>query len=255
MFTAENLIDSGRIRHGFFTRRGGVSQGIYRSLNCGVGSGDELSRVIENRDRAMRMIGLTGPCLATPYQVHGTEVVAVDLPWKAGRGPRADALVTATPGLAIGIGTADCAPILFSDPLANVIGAAHAGWRGALAGIADTTIAAMERLGAARRDIHAAIGPTISAASYEIGPELVDAFLVEDAGNRRFFRPAARAGHAMFDLPGFLVHRLGLAGIASVENLRRCTYAEADLFFSYRRATHNGEADYGRLLSAIAIVE
>ena len=255
MLTAENLIDSGRIRHGFFSRQGGVSTGLYESLNCGVGSNDDLAKVLHNRDLAMQMLGLTASRLATPYQVHGTVVAVVDTPWEAGQGPRADAVVTRTPGVAIGIGTADCGPILFSDPDAGVIGAAHAGWRGALAGVTDATIAAMEDLGAVRGRIHAAIGPMISATAYEVGPELIEAFVEDDGANRRFFAPSTRSGHAMFDLPGYLVARIGAAGIASVEDLRRCTYSEGALFFSYRRATHKGEGDYGRLLSAIAIIE
>ncbi len=255
MLTADNLIDSGLIRHGFFTRQGGVSRGIYESLNCGVGSRDNLASVLENRDIAMRLLGLSESRLATPFQVHGTTVAVVEEPWEAGQGPRADGVVTNTPGLAIGVGTADCAPILFSDPDAHVVGAAHAGWRGALAGIAEATIEAMLGLGARRGRIHAAIGPMISAANYEVGPELIEAFVADDGGNRRFFGPARRPGHAMFDLPLYLVTRLQNTGIASVEDLRRCTYAEEALFFSYRRATHRKEDDYGRLLSAIAIVE
>ncbi|MCC2111823.1 MAG: peptidoglycan editing factor PgeF [Hyphomicrobiales bacterium] len=255
MLTADNLINSGIIRHGFFTRQGGVSRGIYESLNCGVGSRDNLASVLQNRDIAMQMLGLSEARLATPYQVHGKTVVVVDAPWEAGQGPRADGVVTNTPGIAVGIGTADCSPILFSDPDAHVVGAAHAGWRGALAGIAEATIEAMVGIGARRERIHAAIGPMISAANYEVGPELIEAFVADDGNNRHFFGQATRPGHAMFDLPGYLVDRLQKTGIASVENLRRCTYAEDSLFFSYRRATHRNEDDYGRLLSAIAIVE
>jgi YfiH family protein len=240
------------IRHGFFTRAGGVSVGIYASLNCGLGSADERGRVAQNRARVAAALGQPADRLVTPYQVHGTVALAVSAPWDAGARPEADALVTATPGLAIAVGTADCAPVLFADPVARVIGAAHAGWRGALAGVLEATVAAMEALGARRDRIDAVLGPTISGENYEVGPELVARFCEAEADNARFFATGGRPGHARFDLPAFILARLAQAGVAAAD-LEMCTYAEADRLFSYRRATHAGEGDYGRQLSAIVL--
>jgi polyphenol oxidase len=240
------------IRHGFFTRAGGVSPGIYRSLNCGVGSRDDRAFVYKNRARAARAVGVVADRLATPYQVHGTEAFVVETPWLPGHGPKADAVVTRKPGIALGVGTADCGPILFADPYAHVVAAAHAGWRGALAGILESTIAAMESLGASRSGIVAVLGPTISRANYEVGGELVEAFIASDPANQRFFTPSANTGRSMLDLPGFIVHRLTRAGVLAAD-LGLCTYADEERFFSYRRATHRGESDYGRLLSAIVL--
>jgi len=241
------------VRHGFFGREGGVSRGLYAALNCGYGSADAPADVAENRNRVAGWLGLDGGPLNTVHQVHGTTVATLAAPWPGGRGPKADGQVTRTPGLALTVLTADCAPVLFADADAGVIGAAHAGWRGALAGVVEATIAAMRQLGAARGRITAAVGPCIGRASYEVGPELRAAFLEAEADNARFFVDAARAGHYRFDLAGFLVERLRRQHLAEVECLDRDTYAESSRFFSYRRATHHGEPDYGRLASAIVL--
>ena len=240
------------IRHAFFTRAGGVSSGIYASLNCGVGSRDERALVLENRRRATEALGVAADRLATPYQVHGTTTVTVTDVWAPGAGPKADALVTDRPGIALGIGSADCGPILFADAEAHVIGAAHSGWRGALAGVGAACVAGMEKLGARRERIVAALGPTISQANYEVGPEVREAFVAARAKNAGFFRPSDRADHFLFDLPGAIVAGLADAGIRAWST-GLCTYADPQRFFSYRRATHLKEGDYGRLLSAIAL--
>lgn len=240
------------IRHGFFTRRGGVSADIYASLNCGIGSKDDQVLVRENRARVTAALGVAADRLATPYQVHGIEAVVVEKAWETGGGPKADAVVTKRPGIAVGVGTADCGPILLADGKAGVVGAAHAGWRGALAGVAEAAVEAMERLGAHREDMVAVLGPTISQANYEVGGEVVDRFTETAADNGRFFSPAERPGHAMFDLPGYIVARLRAAGVDAV-SIGLCTYADAGRFYSYRRATHRGESDYGRLLAAIVL--
>jgi len=248
-----SLTALGGIRHAFFTRAGGVSQGIYASLNGGVGSNDERAHVAENRARMAAALGVAPAALMTPYQIHSADVVVAKAPWDAAARPRADAMVTQVPGLAIAASTADCGPVLLADPVARVIGAAHAGWRGALAGVTDAAIAAMEDLGAERARIIAAIGPMIRQPNYEVGGELVDKFRAADRANERFFAPAARPGHAMFDLAGYVAARLTAAGVARVEDLGRCTYAEPDLFYSFRRTTHRGEPDYGRHINAIAL--
>ena len=241
------------IRHGFFTRAGGVSGGVYASLNGGIGSRDAAGKVAENRARMAAALGVAPLRLLTAYQVHSPNVVVAEAPWAADARPRADAIVTRMRALAIGVTTADCGPILFADPRAGVIGAAHAGWRGALAGIIEATVAAMERLGAARLDIRAAIGPMIRQANYEVGGDLIARFAAEDRASSRFFAPAARDGHALFDLGGYVAARLERAGIGEVEDLGLCTYADPARFFSYRRATHRAEADYGRHVNAIAL--
>ncbi len=238
------------IVHAFFTREGGVSTGLYAGLNTGTGSSDTRALVLENRRRAARHLGVAPERLVTPYQVHGTDALIVDEAWAPGEGPKADALVTATPGLAIGVGTADCGPVLFADPQARVIAAAHAGWKGALAGILESTVAAMETLGADRSRIVAVLGPTISAAAYEVGPEFSPRFTAVDPANARFFRPAERPGHEWFDLPLYIVERLRRAGVGHAESVGLCTYADEARFFSYRRSTHRNEPDYGRLLAA-----
>ena len=242
------------IRHGFFTRSGGVSDGIYASLNCGTGSSDDRARVLENRARVTATLGVAADRLATPYQVHGTDVAVVDAVWEPGQGPKADAVVTDRPGVALGVGTADCGPILLAEAEAGVVAAAHAGWRGALAGVAEAAIAAMERLGARRERIVAVLGPSISQANYEVGPELVARFTDDDPDNARFFVPSARDGHSLFDLPAYTVARLTAAGVRAAD-MALCTYAEPERFYSYRRATHRGEPDYGRLISAIVLSE
>lgn len=242
------------VRHGFFTRGGGVSRGIYASLNCGLGSGDDAAAVLENRSRAMAAFGLAESALATAYQVHSARVALVERAWSHDGRPQVDGLVTRRPGVALGVLAADCTPVLLADPEARVVGAAHAGWRGAFAGIVEATIEAMESLGARRAAIRAAIGPSIAKDSYEVGPEFPGAFLAEDAANAAFFRPSERGGHFMFDLPGYVARRLGLLGLAKIGRLRRDTYAEPEHFFSYRRSTHDGAKDYGRGLSAIALL-
>lgn len=241
------------IRHAFFTRRGGVSEGIYESLNIGIGSADDRAAVLENRARAAAHLGVAADRLATPYQVHSADAAIVTEPWPPGRGPRLDALATDRPGIAIGVGTADCGPVLFADCQARVVGAAHAGWKGALTGVLEAAVEAMERLGARRERIVAVLGPTIAAAAYEVGPEFVARFEAADPENARFFAPSPRPAHALFDLPGYIVARLGRIGVGSATDLGLCTYAQEDRFFSYRRATHRGEPDYGRLLAAIAL--
>lgn len=253
MLQAPSLKALDGVRHAFFTREGGVSQGLYASLNGGVGSNDDAAHVAENRARMATALGVAPGALVTPYQVHSADVAVAEAPWTPAERPRADAVVTRVPGLAIGVSTADCGPVLLADPSARVVAAAHAGWRGALAGVTDAAIAAMERLGAERSRIVAAIGPMIRQPSYEVGPELIEQFLAADAANSRFFAPAARAGHAMFDLAGYVAARLGAAGITHVEDLGRCTYAEPALFYSFRRTTHRGEPDYGRHINAIAL--
>ncbi len=250
--TAPTLAALSGIRHAFFTREGGVSQGIYAGLNCGTGSSDDRASVLENRARAAATLGQPPEKLATPHQVHGTDVIEVTEAWLPGEGPRADAVVTRTPGIVIGVGSADCGPLLFADAEAGVVGAAHAGWRGAIAGVSDTTIAAMERLGACRENIMAVLGPTISQKNYEVGPEVRDQFLAQDAAHARFFVPSINEGKFMLDLPRYIVARLDAAGVNG-SALHHCTYADPALFFSFRRATHTGEEDYGRLLSAITI--
>jgi hypothetical protein len=242
------------IRHGFFTRAGGVSAGLYASLNCGIGSKDDRAHVLENRRRVTAALGAGADRLATPYQVHSADVVVVETVWPSGQGPKADATVTDRPGIVLGVGTADCGPILFADPEARVIGAAHAGWRGARAGIGEATVAAMEKLGAKRERIVAALGPTISQENYEVGGEVRDTFVGDDAANARFFIPSTVADRFMFDLPGFIVSQLVATGVTA-GILQLCTYADAERFFSYRRATHLQESDYGRLLSAIVLTE
>jgi polyphenol oxidase len=241
------------IRHAFFTRGGGVSPGVYASLNAGVGSNDDPRNVAANRARMAASLGVAPEQFLTCYQIHSPDVVVADAPWSAQARPRADAIVTSRPGLAIGVSTADCGPVLFAEPQAGIVGAAHAGWRGALAGVTDATVAAMERLGAARERIVAAIGPMIRQPNYEVGPDLMDRFIDADPANRRFFAPAAREGHFMFDLAGYVAARLAAAGIGAVEDLGACTYADPAQFYSYRRMTHRGEADYGRHVNAIVL--
>jgi len=252
MIKAETLLLPG-IRHAFFTRQGGVSGGLYASLNGGLGSRDDAAHVAENRARMAAALGVEAQRLLNAYQVHSPDVVVVEVPWLPQARPRADAIVTRTPGLAIGVTTADCGPILLADPQARVIGAAHAGWRGALAGIVEAAVAAMERLGAERGRIHAALGPMIRQENYEVGPDLIARFAAADASSDRFFRPAPRERHALFDLATYIRGRLKRAGVRQVEDVGLCTYADAARFFSYRRSTHRAEADYGRLVNAIVL--
>ncbi|ODT32179.1 MAG: polyphenol oxidase [Kaistia sp. SCN 65-12] len=241
------------IRHGYFTRRGGISEGIYRGLNTGTGSADDPGNIAENRRRVAEWMGVAPSRLLTAHQFHSPDVVIAREPFPGER-PKADAIVTDRPGLAIGASTADCGPVLFADAQARVVGAAHAGWKGAFSGVLENTIAAMESLGAQRARIVAALGPSISARNYEVGPEFVARFTDADAGNARYFAPSAKAGHALFDLNLYTVDRLKRAGVEA-EALGRCTYGEEELFYSYRRGTHRGEPDYGRHVSAICLLE
>ncbi len=255
MLQARTLATLPGIRHAFFTREGGVSGGIYASLNGGVGSNDQADNVIENRARMAAALGVAPAHFLTPYQIHSPEVVVAERPWVPEDRPRADAVVTKIPRLAIGISTADCGPLLFADPTARVVAAAHAGWRGALGGVIGATVSAMERLGAERSRVVAALGPMIRQPNYEVGPDLMTQFVAADADNVRFFVPATRANHAMFDLAGYIRARLQSAGVVAIEDLQACTYADAARFFSFRRATHRGEPDYGRHVNAIALIE
>jgi polyphenol oxidase len=247
------LAELPHVRHGFFTREGGVSGGIFASLNCGYGSGDDRAAIAENRDIAARALGRSGPELVTGYQVHGTEVATVERVWLPGDQPRVDGMVTDRKGIVLGILTADCAPVLLVDETRGVIGAAHAGWKGAFAGIVDATVAAMERLGAERRRIRAAVGPCIGRDSYEVGPEFRARFVAEDAANAAWFRPSAREAHALFDLAGYLQARIAALGLAGVTATGQDTAAETGRFFSYRRTCLAGGADYGRMVSAITL--
>jgi YfiH family protein len=242
-------------RHAFFTREGGVSEGIYASLNGGQGSYDDPALVKENRRRMATALEIPEHHLITCYQIHSDDAVVATRPWTRDNAPRADAIVTKIPGLAIGVSIADCGPILFADGEAGVIGAAHAGWKGALTGVLEATITKMEELGAGRSRITAAIGPLIRQSNYEVGPEFVARFREADHRNIRYFAPANREHHAMFDLPGYLAMRLKKAGVRTVEDLALDTYSEEKLFFSYRRSIHRGEKDYGRLIAAIALVD
>jgi len=250
MITAPELKVDG-IAHGFFTREGGHSTGIFASLNCGLGSGDDLGAVQKNRASVAARVGVAADHLVSGYQVHGNAVAVVTGPMATR--PQIDGLVSNTPGVALGILTADCGPVLFADPEAQVIGACHAGWKGALGGVCGSTVEAMEKLGAKRGRIVAVLGPTISQHAYEVGPEFPKPFLVADAGHGKYFIPSVKPAHYMFDLQKFLLDQMRSLGLAEVQGLGLCTYADEQLFFSYRRATHRGDKDYGRLISAIAL--
>jgi purine-nucleoside/S-methyl-5'-thioadenosine phosphorylase / adenosine deaminase len=241
------------IRHGFFTRAGGVSEGLYAGLNCGLGSRDATERVLENRARVARHLGGSEPEVLTLYQVHSGKAVRVDGPIARDSLPKADAVVTTVPGLVVGVLTADCTPVLFVDPEAKVVAAAHAGWRGAVGGIIESTVAEMESAGARRDRIRAAIGPTISQPAYEVGPEFEAELLALDPANQHFFVRPSAPGKAHFDLPGFLSRRLDRLELAAVDRVSPCTYANESLFFSFRRTTHRAEPDYGRQISAIVV--
>ena len=241
------------VLHGFFGRQGGVSEGLFASLNCGFGSGDNAVNVAANRDRAASALGISGEALVTAYQVHSDRVALVDNPWDRNDAPKADGMVTTIPGVALGILAADCAPVLFSDIEAGVIGAAHAGWRGAKSGILEETVSAMLYRGARAESIVAAIGPSIGKDSYQVGPEFPGPFLEEDSGSYAFFRPSVGRGRFTFDLVGYVRRRLDKLGLAKIEAIGGDTCAEEDKYFSYRRATLRGEADYGRNLSVISL--
>jgi len=240
------------LRHAFFSREGGVSEGIYAGLNGGTGSNDTPANVAENRRRMAYQMGVAPDRLLTLYQVHSSDVVAAIAPWDGGARPKADAIVTRTEGLAIGVTAADCGPILLVDPSARVIGAAHAGWKGALTGVLESTVDAMEKLGAERSGIVAAIGPMIRQSSYEVGSEFVERFLEADADNAMYFLPGERDGHAMFDLACFIRMRLENAGVLMIDDVGVDTYSD-QRFYSYRRSVHRKEADYGRHVHAIAL--
>lgn len=251
---ATNLHQAGDIRHGFFSNVGGVSDGIYSSLNCGYGSGDDFNNVKRNRELVAEALESTADYLFTPHQVHSATAVIADKPWAHGEAPEADAIVTNVPGLRIGILSADCTPLLFADPEAKVVGAAHSGWKGAINGVAQDTIEKMESLGAVRERIQIAIGPTISQNNYEVGSEYEDNFLKASPENADFFKQGPN-GKAHFDLPGYIARRLEQSGIdkKNVEILNICTYSNDSLFFSYRRTVHQKLADYGRQISAIGL--
>jgi YfiH family protein len=258
---ASNLA-AGGMAHGFFGREGGVSTGLYESLNCGPGSSDDPKSVAENRQLVVTALapGLQDARLISLSQIHSAIVHTLPA-WGQHQGaakdqrPEGDAMVTATPGLALGILTADCAPVLLADAKVKVIGAAHAGWKGALAGVLEATLEAMEKLGASRNRIRAAIGPCISQNNYEVGDDFRERFLEKSAKHRRFFVPSDKANHHRFDLPGFAAHRLSAAGVGSVERLEICTYPPENGYFSFRRTTHAQESDYGRQISAIVLTE
>jgi polyphenol oxidase len=255
MIAVAALADDPAIRHAFFTREGGVSGGIYAALNCGFGSRDDPRAVAQNRAIAASRLGVAADRLVSCHQVHGTAVVTVERAWRREDNPPADGMVTRVPGIALGVLAADCAPVLLADAAVGIIGAAHAGWRGALAGIVEATVAAMEAQGARRERIRAGIGPCIAQPSYEVGRDFAAAFAAGDATSGEFFRPARRLGHFLFDLPGYIAARLARLGLATIERTAHDTGAEEALFFSYRRACQRCEADYGRLLAAIALAE
>ncbi|GLK75463.1 laccase domain protein [Methylopila jiangsuensis] len=242
------------VAHAFFTRRGGVSTGVLASLNGGLGADDARENVLENRARMARTLGLEPGRIALPWQVHSADVAVATGPWAREQAPHVDAVVVATPGLAAAVTIADCGPILFADPEARVVAAAHAGWQGAFKGVAEATLAEMERQGARRERVTAVLGPCIRQPSYEVGPEFAARFAAQDANNARFFEPSGKPGHALFDLAGYVAARLTAAGVGTVDDVGLDTYADEERFFSYRRATHRGEADYGRLVAAIALM-
>jgi len=253
MIEAPELKSATSLRHGFFTRQGGHSSGLFASLNCGFGSGDDKAIVAKNRAAAGKCLGVTGSYMLTVWQWHSPDVIIADTPWDALTPPKGDAIVTTRPGLAISVLTADCAPVLFADEEAGVIGVAHAGWKGAIGGVSDATIKVMEERGARRERITAIIGPTISQPAYEVGPEFIDPFLAQDPGNADFFTLSTRPRHHMFDLPGYLKRRMTAQGVGRVVDLGLCTYSDETRFYSYRRATHRNEKDYGRQISAIVL--
>lgn len=253
MITLSALKDMASVRHAFFTRSGGVSTGLYASLNCGFGSNDDMARVTQNRARAMEMIGMPPDSLVTVRQEHTARAVVVDRAWTYQDSPVADAMATSMRGVVLGILTADCAPVLLADEQAGVIGAAHAGWRGATGGVIRAALDAMESLGAIRSRVVAAVGPCIAQRSYEVGPEFPVPLLAEHPDNAAFFIPARRAGHHMFDLAGYVARRITDLGVQAVVCAPHDTLIEENRFFSYRRTTLRGEPDYGRGLSAITL--
>ena len=252
-FTTHPALGGPGILHGFFGRQGGVSSGIYSTLNCGVGSDDVRANVLHNRALLTRTLVNSDLPLITPYQIHSSRCVTVTGPWPRRTPEKCDALVTSTPGIVLAVGSADCGPVLFADTEGGVIGAAHAGWKGALGGVLESTIAQMEGLGARCNRITAVLGPAISRASYEVSAEFKETFLKHDPANAACFTEGAREGHFQFDLPSYIVSRLRACGLAKAEWTGQCTYLEETAFFSYRRTTHRKEPDYGRQLAAISI--
>ncbi len=251
-FISPALSNLAGLRHAFFTRDGGVSKGIYAGLNGGIGSDDDPADVAENRKRMAEAMGVEADHFLTVHQIHSPDVAVATAPWATESRPRADAMVTATPGIALGVTTADCGPVLFADPKARVIGGAHAGWKGAFTGVLENTIAEMEKLGAHRDDITVAIGPLIRQPSYEVGAEFVARFTDTDPAFASFFIPSSREGHSMFDLGGFIRMRLESAGITQIDDTGIDTYPDEQLF-SYRRTVHRKEPDYGRQIHAIVL--
>lgn len=252
-FLTCDALNSNGIAHGFFGRQGGSSTGIYASLNCGYGSGDDKSIVAKNRKAVAQALGAKGDDLFTAFQIHSDKAVIIDSPWQQDNAPEADAIVTNTPNLPIGVLTADCVPVLFADAQARVIAAAHAGWKGAYSGILESTLQSMETLGATRNNITACIGPAISQKSYEIGPEFYEKLVGEAQSNTQFFTPSTNVGHHLFDLKAYVREKLAKAQITQINLLAHDTYSEEDGFFSFRRATHRGETAYGRQVSAIML--
>ncbi len=250
---SSSLLEARGIAHGFWGRQGGVSQGVFSSLNCGYGSDDDPVRVRQNRSIVASGLGVDVDQLVTAYQIHSADVLEVTAPWTRENAPRGDAMVTAVPGLGLGVLAADCAPVLLADPQAGVIGCAHAGWQGAFKGVIEAVVLGMTRLGARRAGVIAVVGPCIRQASYEVGPEFHARFLDAQPMLERFFVPSLRAGHWMFDLPGYVLYRLADAEVGSCAALERCTYQDEDGYFSFRRSTHRAETHYGRNLSAIVL--
>jgi YfiH family protein len=252
-FLTTALDDIKWVSHGFFTRRGGASGGIYESLNCAYGSDDDPGAVAANREKVAESLGLAPENIVSVYQVHSNKVVTVNAPWPREKAPQADALITDKRGIGLGILTADCAPILFASKNQKVVAAAHAGWKGALSGVAEETVRNFSHFGVAPSDVIAAIGPCIGPESYEVKDEFKKPFMEQDAANAEFFRPGARAGHLVFDLPGYIVERLTKMGVGRVIDTRQDTLPNESAYFSYRRTTQRGEKDYGRQMSVIAI--
>jgi len=251
---SEALARNGHIAHGFFSRQGGVSEGIYAALNCGLGSKDARAVIAENRRRVADHLGAAPDRLLTAHQHHSADAFVVTESWSFDSMPKADALVTATRGIAVGALAADCAPVLFADAEAGIVAAAHAGWKGALNGVLESAVVTMERLGARRSRIAAVLGPCIGPEAYEVGPEFEANFISQASENRRYFRRPSAAARPYFDLPAFVLARLGAMGVGAVESRTRCTYSHPDEFFSYRRTTHRREPDYGRQISAIVLL-
>lgn len=246
-------LKSDYIAHGFFGRQGGYSNGIFASLNCGLGSGDDRATVVRNRGVVAKALGGTEPQIVTTYQVHSAEAIIVTKPWPYDERPKVDGMVTNLPGLILGTLTADCGPVLFADKKAGVIGCAHAGWKGALTGVTDSTVQKMESLGARRERVVAVLGPTISKAAYEVGPEFIQRFLEASAGNKKFFANSVKKDHFMFDLPAYIIARMKAFGVGTVIDSGLCTYTRVEEYFSYRRTIHAREKDYGRQIAVITL--